>query len=248
MKLLIEMGPLVAFFIANWKAGIFWGTGVFMVATAIALAASWIMTRKLAMVPLISAVFVALFGALTLWLQSDIFIKVKVTLINALFGAVLLGGVAFGKALSQTGDGRGDEARARRRGAHCRSAGASSSSRMAGLNEIVWRNFTDRSMGELQGLRPAAAHPGFRLRQCALHDQAHDRRPFGTKSLTHCIDLLPGVAAMQRLTRGGRARLDIAAIVKGCNPCSDHFNCSGIRGISNCGHCVFSLAGGNSTR
>jgi intracellular septation protein len=97
MKILIEMGPLVAFFIANWKAGIFWGTGVFMVATAIALAASWIMTRKLAMVPLVSAVFVALFGALTLWLQSDIFIKVKVTLINALFGAVLLGGVAFGR-------------------------------------------------------------------------------------------------------------------------------------------------------
>lgn len=96
-KLLIEMGPLLAFFIANWKGGIFWGTGVFMVATAAALAASWILTRKIAMVPLVSAVFVALFGALTLWLQSDIFIKVKVTLINALFGAVLLGGAAFGK-------------------------------------------------------------------------------------------------------------------------------------------------------
>ena len=97
-KLLIEMGPLVAFFIANWKAGIFWGTGIFMVATVIALAASWILTRKIAMVPLVSAVFVALFGALTLYLQSDLFIKVKVTLINALFGAVLLGGVAFGKS------------------------------------------------------------------------------------------------------------------------------------------------------
>ena len=50
------------------------------------------------MVPLVSAVFVALFGALTLYLQSDLFIKVKVTLINALFGAVLLGGVAVGKS------------------------------------------------------------------------------------------------------------------------------------------------------
>lgn len=96
-KLLIEMGPLIAFFGTNWKAGIFWGTGVFMVATVIALAASWALTRKLAMVPLISAVFVAIFGGLTLWLQSDLFIKVKVTLINALFGGILLGGVAFGR-------------------------------------------------------------------------------------------------------------------------------------------------------
>ena len=96
-KLLIEMGPLIAFFAANWKAGIFWGTGVFMVATVIALAASWMLTRKLAKVPLISAVFVAIFGGLTLWLHSDLFIKVKVTLINALFGAILLGGVAFGR-------------------------------------------------------------------------------------------------------------------------------------------------------
>jgi len=96
-KLLIELGPLAVFFAANWKAGIFWGTGAFMVATAAALAASWYLTRKLAMVPLICAVFVAVFGGLTLWLQSDLFIKVKVTLINALFGAVLLGGAAFGR-------------------------------------------------------------------------------------------------------------------------------------------------------
>ena len=97
VKILVEMGPLLAFFIGNWKAGIFWGTGIFMVATAVALAVSWALTRKLATVPLISAIFVAIFGALTLYLQSDLFIKVKVTLINALFGAILLGGAAFGR-------------------------------------------------------------------------------------------------------------------------------------------------------
>jgi intracellular septation protein len=97
MKLLIEMGPLVVFFAGNWLGGIFVGTAVFMVATVVALAVSWGLTRKIAMVPLVSAVFVALFGALTLWLHSELFIKVKVTLINALFGAVLLGGVAFGR-------------------------------------------------------------------------------------------------------------------------------------------------------
>ncbi len=98
VKVLIEMGPLMAFFAGNWFAGIFWGTGIFMVATLIALALSWTLTGKLAMVPLVSAGFVAVFGVLTLWLQSDLFIKVKVTLINALFGAILLGGLAYGRS------------------------------------------------------------------------------------------------------------------------------------------------------
>jgi intracellular septation protein len=96
-RILVEWGPLVAFFIANARGGIFWGTGVFMVATVIALAVSWTWTRKLALVPLIGAVFVALFGGLTLWLQNDTFIKVKVTLVNLLFGTVLLSGLAFRK-------------------------------------------------------------------------------------------------------------------------------------------------------
>jgi intracellular septation protein len=96
-RLLVEWGPLAAFFIANARGGIFWGTGVFMAATAVALALSWTLTRKLALVPLISAGFVALFGGLTLWLQNETFIKVKVTLVNALFGTILLTGLYFGK-------------------------------------------------------------------------------------------------------------------------------------------------------
>lgn len=97
VKILVEAGPLVAFFVANWLGGIFWGTGVFMGATVAALAISWGLTRKLAVMPLISAGFVGVFGALTLWLHDETFIKVKVTLINALFGAALLIGLAFGQ-------------------------------------------------------------------------------------------------------------------------------------------------------
>lgn len=97
VKILIEAGPLVAFFLGNWLAGIFWGTGIFMAATAIALLLSWLLTRKLAVMPLISAGFVAVFGVLTLWLHDETFIKVKVTLINALFGIILLGGLFFGQ-------------------------------------------------------------------------------------------------------------------------------------------------------
>jgi intracellular septation protein len=96
-RISVEWGPLIAFFIANAKGGIFWGTGVFMAATAIALAVSWTWTRRLALVPLIGAGFVAIFGGLTLWLQDETFIKVKVTLVNLLFGTILLAGLYFGK-------------------------------------------------------------------------------------------------------------------------------------------------------
>ena len=95
LKFLTEAGPLIAFFIANWQGGIFWATGIFMVATILALAVTWVMTRKIAKVPLVGAIFVAIFGLLTLYLQDETFIKVKVTLINALFGAILLGGLYF---------------------------------------------------------------------------------------------------------------------------------------------------------
>lgn len=114
LKLVLELGPLVVFFFANargaWLAShfptlaelggpIFIATGLFMAATAIALATSWLLTRSLPIMPLISGVVVFVFGALTLYLQDDVFIKMKPTIVNTLFGAILLGGLLFGKAL-----------------------------------------------------------------------------------------------------------------------------------------------------
>lgn len=114
LKLALELGPLVVFFFANargeslvesWPAlgsfggPIFLATGLFMVATAISLSVSWLLTRSLPMMPLVSGVVVFVFGALTLWLQDDVFIKMKPTIVNTLFGSVLLGGLFFGKAL-----------------------------------------------------------------------------------------------------------------------------------------------------
>lgn len=97
-KMALELAPLAAFFIANWLGGVMWATAVFMAATLVSLAVSWYLTGKLAVVPLVSAVFVAIFGALTLWLHDKLFIQVKVTLLNALFGAILLTGLAFGRS------------------------------------------------------------------------------------------------------------------------------------------------------
>lgn len=95
MRLAIEMGPLVLFLIASGRWGIYVATVVFMVAVLVALAVSYRIEHKFAMVPLISASFVFVFGGLTLWLHDDTFIKIKVTLINVLFSAMLLGGLAF---------------------------------------------------------------------------------------------------------------------------------------------------------
>jgi intracellular septation protein len=101
LKILVEAGPLVSFFIANAMAGIYWGTGIFMAATAVSIAISFGLTGRIAIVPLIGAGFVAVFGALTLWLHDDVFIKVKVTLINGVFGCVLAGGMLFNRPLLQ---------------------------------------------------------------------------------------------------------------------------------------------------
>lgn len=99
LKLALEMGPLVAFFFTNWKFGIFPATGVLMVTVIIALIASWILTKNLPVMPVVTAVAVVFFGALTFLFQSDTFIKMKPTFVNIIFGSALLGALAFGKLL-----------------------------------------------------------------------------------------------------------------------------------------------------
>jgi intracellular septation protein len=99
LKLALELGPLGVFFFANAKFGIFTATGAFMVAIVIALSVSWWLTRRFAIMPLITAAVVLVFGGLTLFLQDEVFIKMKPTIVNTLFGATLLIGLAFGKSL-----------------------------------------------------------------------------------------------------------------------------------------------------
>jgi len=65
------------------------GTGVFMVATLLSLAVSWRYERRVPVMPLVSAAFVFVFGGLTIYLNNDIFIKLKPTLVNILFASVL---------------------------------------------------------------------------------------------------------------------------------------------------------------
>lgn len=108
LKLALELGPLVLFFLGNAYgdrfgfAGdrrIFAATGLFLVATLVSLAVHFVLVRRLPIMPLVSAIVVLVFGGLTLALQDDQFIKLKPTIVNALFGAVLLGGLYWRKPI-----------------------------------------------------------------------------------------------------------------------------------------------------
>jgi len=108
LKLALELGPLVVFFLVNANGErfgvpddrrIYVATAVFIVATMLSLGAGYALLRKLPIMPLVSGVVVVLFGGLTLALQDELFIKLKPTIVNSLFGLVLLGGVYFRKPL-----------------------------------------------------------------------------------------------------------------------------------------------------
>ncbi|MBX9863728.1 MAG: septation protein A [Hyphomicrobium sp.] len=99
LKFLVELGPLVVFFIVNSRAGIFYGTGCFIAATIVSLIASRFLFGRVPVMPLVSGVVVLVFGGLTLWLQDELFIKLKPTIVNTIFASVLFGGLFFGKSL-----------------------------------------------------------------------------------------------------------------------------------------------------
>ena len=141
LKLLVELGPLVTFFTVNAKAGIFWGTGVFMVATIISLAASRAFLGRIPTMPLVTGAFVIVFGGLTIWLQDDHFIKIKPTIVNGLFATILFGGLAWGRVFLKTVFGdvlKLSEAGWRKLTIRW----ALFFVVLAILNECVWRNFS----------------------------------------------------------------------------------------------------------
>lgn len=109
LKLALEFGPLAIFFFVNsygdrWfgvaeDRRIFVATGVFIAASLLALALSKIVMNHLPRMAIVNAVVVTVFGGLTLALDDAFFIKVKPTIVNTLFGCVLLGGLYFGRSL-----------------------------------------------------------------------------------------------------------------------------------------------------
>jgi len=97
MRLLLDVGPLILFFIANARFGIFAATGVFIVAILIAMMVSLALTRHVTALQLFSAVMVVVMGGLTLYFHNETFIKVKPTIYYAFVALILGYGYVAGK-------------------------------------------------------------------------------------------------------------------------------------------------------
>src|SRR5918911_1260435 len=98
-KLATELGPLVVFFAVNAKFHLFAATGAFMVAIVAAMIASYVVTKHIPVMALVTGAIVLVFGTLTLVLHDETFIKVKPTIIYTLFAVILGGGLLFGRSL-----------------------------------------------------------------------------------------------------------------------------------------------------
>ena len=140
-KLLLDFAPLGVFFVAYKFADIMTATLALVLATTLSLAIIYAVERKIAMAPLVSGVLVAVFGGLTVWLDDELFIKLKPTFLNLLFASLLLGSAyIFRKGLLKyildvaiSLDERGWLILSRRWGFFFLF--------LAGLNELIWRSF-----------------------------------------------------------------------------------------------------------
>lgn len=157
LKLALEIGPLLVFFFGNlrgeWLVSKFpalsaiggpllVATALFMIATVVSLIISKIVFHHLPVMPFVSGIVVLVFGSLSIWLQDETFIKMKPTIVNSLFGVVLLGGLFFGKSLlgyvfnaAFQLDEEGWKKLTFRWGLFFLF--------LAVLNEVIWRNFSD---------------------------------------------------------------------------------------------------------
>ena len=99
LKPFVDYSPLVAFFAAYLAAGLFAATAALMAVTVVAVGLSLAIERRLPIMPVVTAAVVMVFGGLTLWLNDERFIKMKPTIVQALFSLVLFGGLLFGRPL-----------------------------------------------------------------------------------------------------------------------------------------------------
>ena len=98
-KILIDIGPLAVFFIFYTRGDLQSAILPFIIATIIAVLFSYIMEKKIPLMPTVGAGIILVFGGLTLYFNNEVFFKMKPTIINVLFALVLYGGEIFKKPL-----------------------------------------------------------------------------------------------------------------------------------------------------
>ena len=139
-RLLLDIGPLVLFFLANAKFGVFTATAVFIVAILIAMMISLALTRRVTALQLFSAVMVVVMGGLTLYFHNETFIKIKPTIYYSFVAAILGYGLLAGKPILKAVLGSAYPGLDAAGWAKLTRNWALFFAAMAVVNEIVWRN------------------------------------------------------------------------------------------------------------
>ncbi len=98
-RLLLDLGPLAAFFVAYKAGGILVATVSIIIFTLFSLIVTYVKERRITPMPLISGVLITFLGGLTLYLNDETFVKIKPTMVNLVFASILLGGLARGKPM-----------------------------------------------------------------------------------------------------------------------------------------------------
>jgi intracellular septation protein len=142
LKLALDFAPLVAFFVAYKVGGVYWATGLIIALTVLSLIVGYILTKKIAKFPLFSGILITVMGGLTLYLQNDMFVKMKPTVANIIFAAILFGGLLSNRMFLKDLLGSAIDMP--------QAAWRSLTWRwviffliLAGLNEYVWRNMPE---------------------------------------------------------------------------------------------------------
>ena len=155
IRLGLDLGPLLAFFIANSMGGIFTATAIFMLTMCVSIAIGFAVERKISPVAMVTFALVMIFGGLTIWLSNDLFIKIKPTILYVMFASVLVGGLFADRLFIKYVLGQNMRLPdAAWRALTWRWGGFFAA--LAVANEIVWRNFStnDWVMFKVWGVFP----------------------------------------------------------------------------------------------
>jgi intracellular septation protein len=145
-KLLIDLGPLLVFFLVNFFAPvptfmkIFVATGAFMTAMVAAMLFSAIRYRRISPLLWFSGIMVVVLGGLTIWLHNESFIKIKPTVYYALVSGILWFGLVTGRPLLRQVLGSAYPGLDEQGWSKLTRNWAAFFAVMALVNEAVWRN------------------------------------------------------------------------------------------------------------
>ena len=99
LKILVDIGPLAVFFIFYTRGDLQTAILPFMIATIVAVLFSYIVEKKIPIMPTVGAFIILIFGGLTIYFNNEVFFKMKPTIINILFAIILYSGEILKKPL-----------------------------------------------------------------------------------------------------------------------------------------------------